>query len=339
MRTRRPGKTGWLGFWTRRAALALCALSALALASSTWWGFDLVGWFRMHLAVALVCLSLPSLIERRFGCFFSFLAMASIDFWFVAPYFVSTPMHAGENPLVAAAGPSASLSVLVVPLPPYSEEAVTELARVGDVSPDLAVFLRVDDAWADALALLGPVFPEGVLSPGEQRGLAVLSRHGPCTSEDISGDGRIGELVRLRLEVGEQRLTVYAADWPLAFNAAGVASIARSRDRLIEDLLAEERGALALPVLVVGGFGSVPWSDLLAPLFEGDVPLLRHEELGFDATWPAKCGVFGCPLIGLWARGDVRFRERRVLSTTGSWLRPLEGRAELHPCAAARDEQ
>jgi endonuclease/exonuclease/phosphatase (EEP) superfamily protein YafD len=250
------------------AAAAAAGGILASLAHLAWW-LELFSHFRAQYAALLVACGAGLLALRRPALGVAALALAAANAIPLLHYFGPAGESAPEGGTVKA---------VLLNLWFRNERHDRVLDYLGQVQPDLAVFLEATPAWSGALRALDELLPyqarAGELFVASRMPLAGLR------AVPLAESGAMA--VVFGLEAPQGRLTVIAvhANWPLG------AAIAASRDLELARLAQLAREATG-PVVVLGDLNVTAYS----PVF---VELLARSGLrdcaagqGLHATWPA----------------------------------------------------
>ena len=302
----------------RRAPLAfdlpaygLAAASLAGFAGGWHWLLDLASHFRWYwLLAALVWFAVAPWRRSRLATLCLCAAMAA-NAWAILPYWM--PAAAEE-----VAGDD-TLRIVSLNLLSDNTDTGRTLGYLGQCGADVVVLLEVNDAWAEAVARLEPLFPHKVMHPREDRfGIAVLSRL-PLARERVEPLAEGPPVVIVELPVGRAGCLLMAAhpqppiaaDWSARRNAQLAA---------IGDLAATE----ARPVIVAGDLNATPWSHGFRQLVR--LRGLRDSAVGHgvQATWNARRWVPRIPIDHVVVSPEVRVIARRVGPDVGSDHLPVE---------------
>lgn len=231
--------------------------------------------------------------------------------WAILPYW-----------LPAAAEDTTGLATLrIVSLNVLSDNTDTgrTLGYLGRCGADVVVLLEVNDAWAEAVARLEPLYPHKVIHPREDHfGIAVLSRL-PLARERVEPLAEGPPVVSVELPVGRAGCLLMAAH-PQPPIAADWSARRDAQLAAIGDLAATE----ARPVIVAGDLNATPWSHGFRQLVRlrglGD-SAVGH---GVQATWNARRWVPRIPIDHVVVSPEVRVISRRVGPDVGSDHLPIE---------------
>ena len=292
-------------------AYGLAAASLAGFAGGRHWLLDLTSHFRWYwLLAALVWFAVAPWRRSRLAMLCLLTAMAA-NVWALLPYWM--PAAAEE-----ATGDD---TLRIVSLNVLSDNTNTgpTLAYLGQCGADVVVLLEVNDAWAEAVARLEPLYPHRVVHPREDRfGIAVLSRL-PLARERVEPLAEGPPVVSVELPVGRAGCLLMAAH-PQPPIAADWSARRDAQLAAIGELAATE----ARPVIVAGDLNATPWSHGFRQLVR--LRGLRDSAVGrgVQATWNARRWVPRIPIDHVVVSPEVRVIARRVGPDVGSDHLPVE---------------
>ncbi len=303
-------------------ALAVAGLgvaSALGFAGSLDWTLDLLSHFRAQYAAAALALAGLSLWSSRGRLAGTALAVAFLNAACLAPAWVRI------HPRPPAAGPLATLSVVLSNVSLESRNAGLGAALAARHDPDLFGFVEVDERWVAELDAALAAWPHRRRLPRDNHyGIALYSRL-PLDAVEVLpvNDARYPALLA-RLRVGGRPVRVLVAHAHPPFQAR----VARMRDRQLERL-AEIRRAEPGPFVLLGDLNATPWSHGFRALVrDGDLRDTR-EGFGLQASWPARLPGLRIPLDHCLVSPEWVVLDRQVGPDVGSDHLPVAVRLGL----------
>lgn len=292
-------------------AYGLAVVSLAGFAGGLHWLCDLASHFRWYwLLAALVWFAVAPWRRSRLatGCL---LAAMAVNAWTLLPYWMPA---AAEDP--AGCDPLRIVSLNVLADNTDTGRTLGYLAQCG---ADVVVLLEVDNAWAEAVATLEPLYPQQVVHPrGDRFGIAVLSRL-PLTRERVELLAEGPPVVIVELPVGRAGCLLVAAHPPAPI-AADWSARRDAQLAAIGELAATE----ARPVIVAGDLNATPWSHGFRQLVR--LRGLHDSALGrgVQATWNARRWVPRIPIDHVVVSPEISVISRRVGPDVGSDHLPVE---------------
>jgi endonuclease/exonuclease/phosphatase (EEP) superfamily protein YafD len=294
-------------------AYGLAAVTLAGFAGGWHWLFDLASHFPWYwLLAALVWFAVA---PRRRGRLATacLLAAVAVNACALLPYWL---------PAAAEGTDTAGGDVLrIVSLNVLAGNADSDrtLAYLRQCDADVVVLLEVDHAWAEAVAMLEPRYPHGLVHPRADRfGIAVLSRL-PLANHRVEALAEGPPVVIADLPRGSKGCLLVAAHPPAPISASW--SVRRDAQlAAIGDVAATE----SRPVIVAGDLNATPWSHGFRQLVR--LRGLRDSALGrgLQPTWNARHLAPRIPIDHVVVSPAVRVLSRRVGPDVGSDHLPVE---------------
>lgn len=311
-----PGKAARSGSLTVGLAATVALAGTLgALGRFAWW-LELFSHFRLQYALLLAACGGVLLVLRRPVPALAALALALANALPLAHYLL--PAH---EPAVA--GPR--VKAVLVNTWFRNGEHQRLLDYVGELRPDVAVFLEVTPAWAAALERLESL-PYRSLA-GE---ILVASRQPLAGLKAWPLAGGAAMAVSFSYDAGGTPLTVIGAhaNWPLG------PAIAASRNLELADLAALARAAPP-PVLLLADLNTTAYSPVFDSLLAASGLRDCAAGRGLNPTWPTLFPPLYVQIDHCLAGPGVNIDRLRPGPRVGSDHRPLEVGLVVVPQAPA----
>ncbi len=300
---------------TRRAALDLPAwmLAGLTLAgfAGRWhWLLDLASHFRWYYLLAtLVWFAITSRRRGRLATACLVVAVGA-NAWAILPYWL---------PAGSAAGGGDPLDIVSLNLHVENADTTKVLTYLRVRNADVVVLVEVDDAWADALRELEPLYPYRVVQsqPGNF-GIAVLSRF-PLDEPRVMEPAGGTPVIVAGLARGKDGCLLVAAHPPAPITAEWSARRDAQLAAMGEIAAAEKR-----PVIIAGDLNATPWCHGFRLLAERGG--LRDSALGrgVQASWNARLWAPRIPIDHILVSPEIGVQSRTVGPDVGSDHLPVE---------------
>jgi len=286
-----------------RLPLMLAAIlglaTALAFAHESWWGFELLDFFRLQYTLVLGAGLAACLIMRRRGAAACMAIPLGLNLLVLGPHLlpVNTWARLWEQSLYLVAG--------IAPAPPQNERELRIAHMSVDRPPRIPDPAKtwIRDLEADLLFIhgTGPEWVESLhYGVGQYRLHAIApravllvrrapDREGMDPKTLTHLDPPAAESMAVRLEWHGQPVNLLSLAHPVTVGAEGY----RRRGRTLDHLAAWSQAHSKATVLV-GGFSLPPWSGRLAR-FEQETGLLPvgRTKFGSRNTWPEQGGWMG----------------------------------------------
>ncbi len=309
------------------AAVILVGSAASVIASDQWW-IRIWDFPRIQFAIALLLGGIFLWWFDRRAMRWLPLVMAICACWQFYRIFPYTPLAQAEVSLADAAdlNRSSCFSVLSFNVLQENRDYPATIAMLEREDPDILLLLETDQAWLDALEPTLSTYPSRLSRPLDNKyGMALASRF-PMR------DGMIQDLAE------PDTPSVYATlDATPSFRLIGLhprpPRPEQDTDERDAELVIAARHAAAqsIPVLAIGDFNDVAWSDT-SSLFKRLGALLDPRiGRGPFATYPADKTWLGWPLDHVFVTEEFLLQEIRVLKNVGSDHRPIVARLCLTP--------
>ncbi len=292
--------------------LGLAVVTTVSFAGRWHWLLDLASHFRWYWLVAAV--AWLALAARRQGR----LATACLALVVIAngaallPYWLPAAVIQGE----ASSEPLEVISLNVLASNPDKAPTLTYLRHRG---ADLVILLEVDQAWADALEELAPLYPHRLVELRDDKfGVAIFSQL-PLEDPQVESLAEGPPVMMVGVPRGQQGCLVVAAHPPAPISAEWSAR----RDAQLA-AIGERAAAESRPVIVAGDFNATPWShgfrQLVGPRGLRDSALGR----GLQPTWNARHWLPRIPIDHVVVSDGVEVLSRGIGPDVGSDHLPVE---------------
>lgn len=305
------------GRWLDWVAVAVSAGSLAGLAGGWHWLCDLTTHFRWYWLLLSLAGLTACLRWRRAVAVALFAIAAAFNARDLLPYWL--PSSQAPTTVGADAGGDRRLFVISANVHRVNRATDRATAYLRDRSPDVAVVLEVDDAWAAALEGLADAFPHRVIRPRPDNfGIAVLSRRPLADVEEraFCETGYPSILATIRHPAGDVRLIATHPFPP--FNAACTARLVRHLDGVAEAVRASP-----LPCIVAGDLNATPWSRPFRRLTATGLVDSALAQ-GVQPTWHAGLPAPRIPIDHILVPADAVVLRRDVGPAIGSDHLPVE---------------
>lgn len=327
----------WLrgaGLWILRV-LAVIVIAG-SLASATWfeqWWIRIWDFPRLQILIALVALALLTAIFDRKTRPLLPLALAACAGWqayrifphsFLAPTEVASADAASQN--------AACVRMLAFNVLQDNRNYAATLAQIRDENPDVILLTETDDAWAKALDPLLQAYPHRLERPlPNTYGMMFASRFpiSEASIQDLAMPDTPSVFATLTIDGRKVRFFGIHPHPP----RPGIDTDERDFELVRVGRLAE---AERRPVLVVGDFNDVAWSNT-SELFKRTGRLLDPRiGRGSFATFPSSMIWLAWPLDHVFVSEHFLLKDMRVLRHVGSDHRAIVSDLCLDPRRAER---
>jgi len=276
------------------ATLAVLAATGAALASKTWWGFELFSHFRPHYVLMSIplCAALVALGRRRFAAVLA-LSIAP-NAWPLLPYLSPSGPAAAA---IAASGPTrepgaaqSTIELFAVNVEWRNRSSERLLEMIRDESPDVVLVVEYTDEWGTRLEPIFADYPYRVLLPDDRAfGIALLSRLPLRDVNPFRLESTAAIDAKLVAQGSELRLIGLHLRPPTDPRSAA------ERARQL-DALAELVNGIDGPLAVAGDFNLTPYSPYFTELRAATG--LKDSRAGFGPgfTWPSFLPLLGIPI-------------------------------------------
>ncbi|MEM7687472.1 MAG: endonuclease/exonuclease/phosphatase family protein [Pseudomonadota bacterium] len=330
-------RPGWLGKarWPLRVfAVFIIATSLSSLITSDEWWVRMWDFPRIQLAVLALIFSIVLFIFERGTALLLACALAVCGVWQTSRVSLYTPFvspemefatpdpidNAGEVNAAGLLAPTC-FSMLAYNVQQSNRDYARSLAMLEREDPDIVVLFETDQAWLDALEPVLARYPERAARPlANKYGLAFATRL-PVLKKSIQAlaeHDTPSVFVTLKAERTFQIIGLHPRP-----PKPGQDTDERDAELVIAARYAQTQN---MPVLALGDFNDVAWSDT-SSLFKRLGGFLDPRiGRGVYATFPSNMTWLGWPLDHVFATPEFTLAELRVLENTGSDHRAILAR-------------
>ncbi|QYJ08265.1 endonuclease/exonuclease/phosphatase family protein [Qipengyuania flava] len=333
--------TGWklAGIWALRAISVLLVVGSLLSTTelNQWW-IRIWDFPRIQiLAGMILCLIALAKFDRGWRPWLP-LALVGFALWQAYRVYPYTPLSPTEVARVAEQQTDRTGCFTALTLNVYQENR--EYGRTVDlirrIDPDIVLLMETDQAWADAVAPALAVYPERIDRPLDNTYGIMFASKLPMR------DASIQDLAQKDTPSVLATLSVGGHDFRMiALHPRPPVPKQDTEERDAEIVMAAKQSQyMTLPVLAIGDFNDVAWSDTTRLFKDIGGFLDPRRGRGTYATFPAGMVWLGWPLDHLFMTEEFLFSEMRVGESVGSDHRPVIARLCLDPeRARARNEE
>mgnify|MGYP001974342522 CR=1 FL=1 len=319
--------------WALRATAALLVLgSVLSTTDLNQWWIRIWDFPRLQILVAMVLVAAALWKFDRAWRPWLPLALAGFAVWQfyrIVPY---TPVAATEVSRVVADETSDAACFTALTLNVFQDNR--EYARTADLirglDPDIVLLMETDRAWADAMEPVLAGYPGRIDRPLDNTyGIMFASKLAMDNASIQDLAQKDTPSVFATLTVGGQSFRM------VALHPRPPVPKQDTEERDAEIIMAAKQSQdLAMPVLAIGDFNDVAWSDTTR-LFK-DIGGFLDPRIGRGtyATFPSGMVWLGWPLDHLFTTEEFLLADMRVGESVGSDHRPVIARLCLDPEAA-----
>lgn len=316
--------------WVLRVvALFLVAGTLLSTTDLNQWWIRIWDFPRLQLLIVMVALAIALLLTDRKTRPWLPLALAFLSAWQVTRVYPYTPFAPDEVELVAGSGADRGdcFSVFSLNVLQTNRDYDKTAKLIGELDPDIVLLMETDTAWVEAMrpALAG--YPDQLSRPlANKYGLHFATRL-PMS------DARIRDLAQrdtpsvfATLSAGSQQFRLMG----LHPRPPQPGQDTEERDAEIV-MAAKESQEAGLPVLTLGDFNDVAWSDTTRLFKRLGGFLDPRVGRGTYSTFPADMVWLGWPLDYLFVTEEFLMAEMRVEEPVGSDHLPVYAEMCLAP--------
>ena len=323
------------GRWALRIFAAVLVLGTLASASDAnqWW-IRIWDFPRIQILVVLVLAAIGLwFLDRAVRPWASLVlaVVAAYQLTRILPYTPLAPVEMADTQGLALAE-DACFSLLTLNVLQDNRDYGRTLDLIRREDPDLLLLTETDQAWIDALEPVLGRYPGRIERPLDNTyGIAFASRlpmsnasiqdfaqaDTPSVLATLEAGGNAFRMIGLHPRPPKPRQDTEERDAEIVMAA-----------RMADDL--------AMPVLALGDFNDVAWSDTTRLFRDIGGFLDPRAGRGTYATFPAGLVWLGWPLDHLFATREFLFEEKAVLGSVGSDHRPVSARLCLAPAEGRR---
>ncbi|QZD93189.1 endonuclease/exonuclease/phosphatase family protein [Qipengyuania xiapuensis] len=331
--------------WKKAAIWALRGVSVLLVAGSLLSTTDLNQWWiriwdfpRIQILIGMIlCLAALAKFDRGWRPWLP-LALAAFAIWQAYRVLPYTPLAGTEVARVAEqqTDRTGCFTALTLNVLQDNREYGRTIDLIERLDPDIVLLMETDQAWADAVAPALAGYPGRIDRPLDNTYGIMFASKLPMTNASIQ------DLAQKDTPSVFATLSVGGHDFRMiALHPRPPVPDQDTEERDAEIVMAAKKAQdLALPVLAIGDFNDVAWSDTTRLFKDIGGFLDPRRGRGTYATFPAGMVWLGWPLDHLFLTEEFLFSEMRVGESVGSDHRPVIARLCLDPeRAKARNEE
>ncbi len=307
--------------------IVLSVLTLLSIAPGDAWWVRIFDFTRFHLLFATGVAALAYLLIRpdRWALLLALLGLtAAIQAWRLYPYLGFAPV---EVAMAATETPAAACFTLLGLNVHQQNRDIGATVRLLEAErPDILLLMETDRRWTTALAQVLNEYPVRVIRPLDNTyGLVFATRLPVSWWNTVDVTDQNTPTVYARLATRDGREFGFIGLHP---RPPRPGQDTDRRDRKIKRA-AELGASMGLPILAMGDFNDVPWSETTERFrMAGD---LRDPRIGRGhyATFPSRYLAVGWPLDQLFLSPELTIGSVDVGKPVGSDHRPLTARVCL----------
>ncbi|MFN2100241.1 endonuclease/exonuclease/phosphatase family protein [Altererythrobacter sp. MF3-039] len=329
--TGQNGKT--VGRWVLRAlALVLVAGTLLSTTDLNQWWIRIWDFPRIQLLIAMVVIAAALwLFDRPWRPWLP-LVLAALSIWQIYRVY---PYTALASPEVGVASPQEArrdgcFSVLAHNVLQSNREYDRTIELIRETDADVVLLMETDQAWLDALAPVLENYPGQIRRPLDNTYGIMLATRLPMADSSIQDLAQEDTpSVFATLTAGKRLFRL------IGLHPRPPQPNQDTEERDAEIIVAARQSRdMELPVLALGDFNDVAWSDT-TQLFK-DIGSFLDPRIGRGtfATFPADMVWLGWPLDHLFVTEEFLVSEMRVGAPVGSDHRPVHASLCLDPASA-----
>ena len=318
------------GVWALRAvALLLVGGSLLSTTDLNQWWIRIWDFPRIQILIAMIA---TMFALHRFDKAWSpwlpiaLLGFATWQFYRVLPY---TPLAKTEVARVAVdqTDRTGCFTALTLNVLQDNREYGRTLELVRRVDPDIVLLMEIDQAWADALEPVLADYPDRIDRPLDNTYGIMFASRLPMRNASIQ------DLAQKDTPSVFATLSAGGHDFRMiALHPRPPRPNQDTEERDAEIIMAARKSQdLALPVLAIGDFNDVAWSDTTRLFKDLGGFLDPRRGRGTYASFPANMVWLGWPLDHLFITEEFLFSDMRIGESVGSDHRPVIARLCLDP--------
>lgn len=322
----------WLSIAAMALAVFMIVVSGLSAIDSNEWWIRIWDFPRLQILaiITVLALVLLALGWRRHALLIAALVIAGAwQFYRIMPYtFLTSP----EVAMVEAASDDdrcfsfVSLNVLQT-----NRDYARTLAMLRKVDADVLLLLETDAAWQSALEPVLSAYPERLDRPLDNTYGLLFATRLPMAG------GRIEDIAEADTPSVTAQLRTTIAFTLMGLHPRPPHPGQDTEERDAEILIAARRAAgLGMPVIAIGDFNDVAWSDTSQTFKRIGRYLDPRIGRGTYATFPASMPWLSWPLDHVFMTEEFTLSDIRVLEDVGSDHRPIYARVCLTPREAVR---
>ncbi|WFL77532.1 endonuclease/exonuclease/phosphatase family protein [Altererythrobacter arenosus] len=328
-----------VGVWIARSLAAILVIGSLLSTTdlNQWW-IRIWDFPRLQILIAMVLLAAALWFFDRAWRPWLPLVLAGFcvwQFWRIWPY---TPMASAEVARVEQGeqGTEACFTALTLNVLQSNREYDRTADLIRRTDPDIVLLMETDEAWAQAMAPVLQSYPEQIHRPLDNTYGIMFASRLPMR------DASIQDLAQADTPSVFATLTAGARNFRMiALHPRPPQPRQDTEERDAEIVMAARKSRdTSMPVLAIGDFNDVAWSDTTR-LFK-DVGSFLDPRVGRGphATFPAGMVWLGWPLDHLFVTEEFLFKDVQVSKSVGSDHRAMIAELCLSPeTGRARNEE
>ena len=324
------GKWKTAGLWLLRVlAILLIAGTLLSTTDLNQWWIRIWDFPRVQILIAMIVLGAALWFFDRGWRPWIPLVLAGLSIWQVYRVYPYTSFAGHE---VARTLPEENygdgcFSLLTLNVLQTNREYQRTADLIRRVDPDVLLLMETDQAWADAMAPVMQAYPGQIHRPLDNTYGIMFATRLPMSDASIQDFAQADTpSVVATLRAGKSAFRMIG----LHPRPPTVNQDTEERDAEII-MAAKQSAALSMPVLAIGDFNDVAWSDTTRLFKKVGSFLDPRIGRGTYATFPADYTWLGWPLDHLFVTEEFLLREMSVGKAVGSDHRPVLAELCLDP--------
>lgn len=315
--------------WALRIiAAALLAVSLLSVIEANEWWIRIWDFPRLQILVAILLVMIALAFLERRARIWLLVPLAIAAAWQLYRIYPYTPLAATEVAFSDAVSlpEDQCFSIVSFNVLQSNRDYDRTLAMLGRTDPDILLLLETDAGWQAALEPILSQYPSRLDRPLDNTYGLIFATRLPMA------DARIEDIAEADTPSVTARLTAGAPFRLIGLHPRPPHPGQDTEERDAEIAIAATRAARdALPVLAIGDFNDVAWSDT-SHLFKRIGGYLDPRiGRGTFATFPANLPWLAWPLDHLFVTPQFTVRTMRVMDDVGSDHRPIYSELCLAP--------
>lgn len=323
------------GLWLLRLlAIFLIAGTLLSTTDLNQWWIRIWDFPRVQILIAMVLAAIALwFLDRRWAPWFP-LILAGLSAWQLYRVFPFTPFASTQ---VAQTRPGEAhgdgcFTVLSLNVLQTNREYQRTADLIRRIDPDILMLMETDQAWADAMAPIMANYSNRIDRPlNNTYGIMLATRlpMNDATIQDLAQKDTPS--VFATLMAGKREFGV------IGLHPRPPAPGQDTEERDAEIVVAAKRSRdLDMPVLALGDFNDVAWSDTTSLFMDIGSFLDPRIGRGTYATFPADKTWLGWPLDHLFVTEEFLLQKMSVGQSVGSDHRPVIAKLCLAPTLARK---
>lgn len=321
------------GLWLLRLlALLLVAGTLLSTTDLNQWWIRIWDFPRVQILVVMVLMAIALwFLDRRWRPWIP-LILAALSVWQVYRIYPYTPLASTQvaEALPGEAVDGSCFTVLTLNVLQTNREYQRTADLIRDIDPDVVLLMETDEAWADAIAPVMANYSNRIDRPLDNTYGIMFASRLPMRDASIQDLAQKDTpSVFATLTAGKREFKV------IGLHPRPPVPGQDTEERDAEIVVAAKQSRdIGMPVLAVGDFNDVAWSDTTRLFMDIGSFLDPRIGRGTYATFPADKTWLGWPLDHLFVTEEFLLGEMRVGQSVGSDHRPVIARLCLAPAQA-----